>query len=989
MHDGESSWRARAVNGELEAGSWLEDRFRIIGLLGKGGMGVVYRAHDPTAKREVALKVVAKALNARQLERFRREGELTAKLHHPGIVGIHEAGQVAGIPFLSYELVEGGRSLEDAFAAPSATAAQRVEWVAQTAEALGHAHERGVIHRDVKPANVLLDQTDQARVADFGLALGQGATRMTQTGAMLGTPTHASPEQISGTRELGPQTDVWSLGVLLYEALTGKLPFVADSLVELAGTICAGNPRPPRSVVPSVDRGLEAVCLQALEVEAERRYTDAGAFARDLRRAQRGESVSASTAGQRWVRDLRNSTKARVAMGLLLLSAISGGLVAALWTRAPSRQPGSESPVDPAAAGEALLAEGRYAEAAEVLRQLPTGAPRPARYLRAEAYLLAERLEEAEAECHALIGELPRDRRVARLLGRVHLAAGDLEGVEAVLARRQTVGGGLWVPLLEAQLLAARGTDGLPSLRLAAKDTANSETLVRQHDRADVLSAYLLLGEVREAAAQVKDWPSPGEPEPRYARLRSLVAVLLDPGLDPAPLRAAPPAVKRAALGWLLAEGERDTMLRLRPRSAPVAADWVESDFPLEGWTARARGSLGLLLSVSPTSPHAVRAHVLLWRLARAQGEDGTAHLTAATGLDAADPQVRLAGAEEALDAGDPARSLALLDDTPVLSGFRAELCRGLALLAQDRHAAAVAPLRQAFEPRRRDDVAGDALALALRGSGEVEAAAEVAQRVARLRGSEKEEATRLYSLARDVMKEESASKRREVMGEALELYPHLAQARFWLAKLQGRSGLAKDALRGMILTSAEQMYLHAREATTVMREMCASGLTYAFGGESASSLQELLEELTEEDRPEDALVRAFVLAARVEYEGAGEASLLRGLRELTEILRDRPGEVLAWLLRGYLHMRRGNLIQARRDLTIAREATPEAAWFYLGLLRATEGASAASVLDALGRGRSHGHPGIPLDQLSVYPELAPYLRSERFRQTLLANGWR
>lgn len=293
-------------------------------------MGAVYRAWDPRAEREVALKVVLYPPTDQRRERFRREGELTARLRHPQILRVHSAGEAEGYLFLAYELVEEAEELERAFARLDLPG--RVRLVRGVAEALAYAHAQGVVHRDVKPANALVDRAGQVKLADFGLAVAADLSRLTQTGALVGTPTHMAPEQFSsrGT-EPGPACDVWALGVLLYQALTRELPFDGATLLELGAQITSKDPPRPRRVNPEVPEALEAVCLACLRRDSAERYPDAGAFLGDLDLALSGSAPSRASA-------LRaRQARRRGARRLLLALALCGLLLAALLFRAAWR----------------------------------------------------------------------------------------------------------------------------------------------------------------------------------------------------------------------------------------------------------------------------------------------------------------------------------------------------------------------------------------------------------------------------------------------------------------------------------------------------------------------------------------------------------------------------------------------------------------------------------------------------------------------------
>ncbi|RMG12231.1 MAG: serine/threonine protein kinase, partial [Planctomycetota bacterium] len=228
--------RAAAAPLLARALALLERRYAIEAVLGRGGMGAVYRARERASGRAVALKVATSSLGPVRRRRFRREGMVTAALRHPGIVRVHAAGEAQGVPYLVYELVEGGCTLEALLDRSSLR--QRLGWLRDAARALGYAHARGIVHRDVKPSNLLLDADGRLRVADFGLAAVRGLERITREHVQVGTPVYMAPEQVLGRRsEQGPATDVWALGVILYRSLTGRLPFDQGDLPSLQRAI--------------------------------------------------------------------------------------------------------------------------------------------------------------------------------------------------------------------------------------------------------------------------------------------------------------------------------------------------------------------------------------------------------------------------------------------------------------------------------------------------------------------------------------------------------------------------------------------------------------------------------------------------------------------------------------------------------------------------------------------------------------------------------
>jgi serine/threonine protein kinase len=270
--------------------------YEVLERLGRGSMGVVYAARDLRLNRRVALKIIPDLALAspEDLVRFLGEAEVAAQLQHPNIVPVHAVGQHEGRPFFTMELVAGGTlaGLAASGPVPPRRAAELVEAVAR---AVHHAHRRQVVHRDLKPANVLLTEDGTPKIADFGLAkrLDVG-TGLTQTGTLLGTPRYMAPEQAEGlVHDVGPLTDVYALGTILYELLTGRPPFRGDSLLHTLEAVVHRKPAPPRDLCPETPRALEAVCLKCLEKAPGRRHASAEAVADDLRRFLDGRLVSA------------------------------------------------------------------------------------------------------------------------------------------------------------------------------------------------------------------------------------------------------------------------------------------------------------------------------------------------------------------------------------------------------------------------------------------------------------------------------------------------------------------------------------------------------------------------------------------------------------------------------------------------------------------------------------------------------------------------
>ncbi len=286
-HDAANPW----ANGARTIG-----KYTILEEVQVGGMGVVYKVRDTELDRIIALKMIKGGLlaTAEEAARFRREAQAAAQLDHPNIVPVYEIGQESGCLYFTMAFAWGGSLTQqrNRFVADRRAAVMLVEKVARAIHA---AHQRGILHRDLKPANILLNEQGDPWVSDFGLAKFLGASlELTQTGQVLGTPSYMAPEQAAGqTDQISASTDVWALGVILYELLTGQRPFKGESQEEQLRRVRMVEPLPPRTVNRTLDRSLETVILRCLEKEPARRYASAEALADDLARWLRGEPVLA------------------------------------------------------------------------------------------------------------------------------------------------------------------------------------------------------------------------------------------------------------------------------------------------------------------------------------------------------------------------------------------------------------------------------------------------------------------------------------------------------------------------------------------------------------------------------------------------------------------------------------------------------------------------------------------------------------------------
>ncbi|MBX3726748.1 MAG: protein kinase [Xanthomonadales bacterium] len=339
--------------------------YTLLAKLGEGGMGVVYRAHQHSLDREVAVKLLAADPWASPdfIERFRLEAQSAARMQHPNIVGIHEIGEQDGLPYFSMALVRGESLAErlqrgGALAPRAAAVLMRV-----VAEAVDYAHRLGVLHLDLKPGNVLLDQAGEPRVADFGLARRLGRTLAAGPGVVSGTPSYMAPEQAEGDAELGPATDVYALGATLFEALTGQPPFAGTSARDTLDKVRNSPVPEPRSLDARIPLDLQAICLRCLAKRPADRYPGARALAEDLGRYLEGREVQARPLArwQRGLRLVRREPRLSALAGLLLASLLTGLIATTLqWNRADANAEQARQHLwgTRAQAAESALAEG-------------------------------------------------------------------------------------------------------------------------------------------------------------------------------------------------------------------------------------------------------------------------------------------------------------------------------------------------------------------------------------------------------------------------------------------------------------------------------------------------------------------------------------------------------------------------------------------------------------------------------------------------------
>lgn len=278
--------------------------YELLSEIGRGGMGVVYHARQKSLRRSVALKMIHACALASfdQLRRFTAEARAAASLRHPNIVRVLDSGQVEGIPYLAMDYIE-GKSLAQVLAGGQLDRETAVRYLCAVARAVDYLHRQGIIHRDLKPSNILLDGEGQPIVTDFGLAkLLRDDAHLTQSGVAAGTPSYMAPEQAAGkTNQVTPACDVYSLGAVFYELLTGRPPFQAETAIDLLIQVLEREPPAPRQLDRSIPRTLSLICLKCLEKDPANRYVSAGALADDLERYLKGDVVEVS-AGTPWSR---------------------------------------------------------------------------------------------------------------------------------------------------------------------------------------------------------------------------------------------------------------------------------------------------------------------------------------------------------------------------------------------------------------------------------------------------------------------------------------------------------------------------------------------------------------------------------------------------------------------------------------------------------------------------------------------------------------
>ena len=581
--------------------------------LGRGGMGVVFEALDVRLDRAVALKFVAEGyLSASGPSRLRTEAVAAARLNHPNLVQIYEVGEVGGSPYLALELVR-GESLTARLARGPLAPAAAVDLVRTLATAADHAHARGVVHRDLKPGNVLLAESGEPKIADFGLAkfLDFDAGR-TPTGAVLGTPHYIAPEVVaSGGAAAGPAADVYALGVILYECLTGRPPFDGRTAWELMRRVVDDEPVPPGRRRPGLPRGLDAVCLTALAKDPTRRYPSAAALAADLKRVQSGEAVRARSGRVR-----RTGRRVRWALAAAGAAAAVG---AAVWFARPAigASDGLREVAAHEQAGRRLLARNEYAAAlaefdaaAALAERLSIAAPLRTELAQGRRAALRGRTAE---DLHRLVDRLrfgfDPDGLAGDTLSRVTAAADALWGARGPILSPE--GGGELRPETESQVRLDLRDLALLSADLRAKAGAHQAADERLAEAEAVLGADPVTAfarSVHRANAEGRPAPPPPAPGPSAppGELYRLGRLLLNAGR----IEEAVEPLQRAAdaePGGFWPQFTLGVAAYLRDRPADAVAGFAAAAAVARDQRGRCAYHLGLAHAAAGNTTAAVR----------------------------------------------------------------------------------------------------------------------------------------------------------------------------------------------------------------------------------------------------------------------------------------------------------------------------------------------------------------------------------------------
>ncbi len=454
-------------------------KYAIVEELGRGGMGIVYKAYDTALKRIVALKMILDPTRAGPeiIERFKNEAAAVARLNDPRIISVFEVGEHEGKPYLVMEFLD-GQSFEHYLRSHKVPAKKVAELVREIALALQHAHENCIVHRDMKPENIFIDKAGRPHLMDFGLAQDLAAThRLTVTGQLIGTPAYMAPEQASGDiHKQGPKTDVYGLGAVLYRALVGKLPFHASSVQALIQKILHEDASAPRRLVPKLHRDLETITLRCLAKEPERRYASAGDVAEELRRFLDGESIVARPVSRTekvwlWVR--RNRKRAGLLAVASLAVIVASGMGGARFLEKRSRRLAVEQVIALARDGK-LDSPRAHAEAVDTVTRLADAQ---------SAAIVARALDGVTAE----LGAETRAIYVAAATPKAAEVAGGAKPIEGLVAAVDR-----WLALAPGETLAPADAELLGRARRRIEDRAAVERTTVEGKQATTTATRIL-----------------------------------------------------------------------------------------------------------------------------------------------------------------------------------------------------------------------------------------------------------------------------------------------------------------------------------------------------------------------------------------------------------------------------------------------------------------------------------------------------------------
>jgi tetratricopeptide (TPR) repeat protein/tRNA A-37 threonylcarbamoyl transferase component Bud32 len=783
--------------------------YEVEAVLGRGGMGVVYKARHLRLNRLVALKMALAGSYAgpSQRERFRREAEAVAAMRHPNVVQVYDVGDADERPYFTMELMEGG-SLARKLAGAPQPAQQAAALLATLAGAVQAAHEAGVVHRDLKPGNVLLTADGTPKVADFGLARRLEADeRLTLSGAIICTPGYAAPEQARGDRgAVGPRTDVYALGAILYECLTGRPPFRAGTAAATLQQVVADEPVTPRRLNPSVPRDLETVCLKCLHKEPRQRFASAAELAGDLRRFERGEPIAARRVGvvgslRKWA---RRRPAAAVMLAAVALVAATGAVGAWLLFQqradAHARQDRTDQEVR-ATLGLAhvRLDDGWKAADLEKLAEARAEAAHAEDVARGGASALVR--QEAESFREEAARRLARAQANRALTEALVDLAGPQNSKE--YARDES---GQWRSMagrdMDKQYVAAfrhwgLDVDGAAEVEVVARLAAEPEPVVQELIAA--LDTWALWRQNRPGA----DWRrlfrvvDQLDRSDRGRRLRGLLLEGFSPGAEGVAGMVGAMSPWQALSLWELRRGValrrlRELRREIDPRTEPVlTVSLLGQMFVAAKDAASAEAVLSLASTARP------REVLLIHRLGNLVAEQGPPRLEEAIGFYRAArtlrPRLGVSLSDALVRAGRPSQAEAvmqeLLSQRPDHPDYGMHL--GFALMAQRRFGEAEATYRQviALDPDYAE--AHSNLGSALAGHGKYAAAEAAYRRALALRPELHETSSNLGVV---LLEQGNGREAEEAFRRAISLRPEVAYSHHALGRALGSQGKYREA---------------------------------------------------------------------------------------------------------------------------------------------------------------------------------------------------